>query len=336
MPRPRQPVTAPRTTRSAKTLAAQVTDLTRAPSPSAANQAKKDITSAIALWKANPLLYIQQEREKTLIRRADQKALATFESGNGLKATPTTFTKFLKLPYELRRMIWKLVAMEIRVVEIMLDTWTEKDARNCMLLSVTCVPAMLHVHHESREIGMKWYEQVTVCRRKSGVKVFGITFVKWDTDIVMFKTEGSLEKFLSNQADFSNARSSVIMSCRKLAVTHWHFHTLRQGICGNLRFETIEELIITRANNKSDNQSTARLVLSKPPHWGPSLAKLVDRFNVVMDGHTTPKSTVVMIARRLEHEPKFLEQERQEKRDRQYDSDLLVAARLQEELDRRG
>ncbi|KAG4440218.1 hypothetical protein IFR05_004297 [Cadophora sp. M221] len=101
--------------------------------------------------------------------------------------------------------------------------------------------------------------------------------------------------------------TAVIKSCKKLAVDHLHFHELRLGICGDLRFEKIEELIITWDMNWLEYWTTARLALSKPSSWG---------------GHTTLKSTVLMLAQRIEEEPKFIEEKRQEERDRQYDSDL--------------
>lgn len=142
----------------------EVVDLTATTSPAPLDQAKLDMTSAIALWKTNPKLYIQQEREKTLIRRANENALAAFESSEPSVALKvfTSVTKFGKLPYELRLMIWQLVMKELRIVEIVLDKWTAKEARGCRLKSLPSAPPILHVDHESREIGKKVYKHISV------------------------------------------------------------------------------------------------------------------------------------------------------------------------------
>lgn len=81
----------------------------------------------------------------------DSKAHPT--SAADLK-TPERFHDFLKLPYEIRQQIWKIVAEERRTVVVKANLPGNHSIR---LSSSSPPPAMLHVCAESREVALKYY-----------------------------------------------------------------------------------------------------------------------------------------------------------------------------------
>ncbi|KAG4426257.1 hypothetical protein IFR04_000723 [Cadophora malorum] len=72
----------PRSSQSSD-LQAEVANLPRdiGPESSPTSNKQLNLPSEIALWKSNPKLYIQQERQKTAIRTRDSKMMAAATLG---------------------------------------------------------------------------------------------------------------------------------------------------------------------------------------------------------------------------------------------------------------
>ena len=138
-------------------LQAEVANLPRdiglesSPSPNC-----QDLTSAIALWKSNPKLYIQQERQKTMIRTRVTKIMEAATLGRGPDFYMPKFPQFRRLPFELRLMVWEFAARVPRVVEF------NSCKKRFKLASRTSVPAFLHVNKESRNFGQQFYERISM------------------------------------------------------------------------------------------------------------------------------------------------------------------------------
>ncbi|TAQ87323.1 hypothetical protein B7494_g4352 [Chlorociboria aeruginascens] len=67
--------------------------------------------------------------------------------------SPQIFTKFKDLPYDIRAMIWKEAASTERIIRVDLDI-----NMNCARsLEPLAIPVIMHICHESREIGSRIY-----------------------------------------------------------------------------------------------------------------------------------------------------------------------------------
>ncbi|KAL2074816.1 hypothetical protein VTL71DRAFT_8595 [Oculimacula yallundae] len=305
--------------------------------PKTSKQAKVDVTTAIALWKSNPKLYIQLEREKSAIRRRTEATIAIFEHRSEAAISGKTFTFFTKLPIELRRMIWKHVATEERVVEMMLVPSTHNPNRHainrvgeraCVLVSDTVVPAMLHASWESRAVGLEVYGRVSEYRYdKNKRKNFRITFVNWNADVLLVRHIESLAIFLSSQRKPHGILSAITTSCKKLAAPYDHYHIFREGIINGFRFQKIEELYIM-GFDKPYRGATGKISLSLTADETSVMHEFMNFGGIesVMKDHKTLKYTGVRLATREEEGGEDEQVRKKRIAARQYDSDLLMAA----------
>ncbi|PVH86864.1 hypothetical protein DL98DRAFT_640545 [Cadophora sp. DSE1049] len=302
---------------------AEVVDLPRdmAPESSPSPKNQLDLTSAIALWKTNPKLYIQQERQKTMIRTRDAKMMAAATIGRGPSFYILKFPQFARLPLELRLMIWEVSARVPRVVEF------NSCKKRFKLASRTSVPAILHVNKEARYIGLRQYEEISLYDLDKNV---GFTFMKWEIDIGLFTTSKALETFLSQQASPVNPA----FRCNSLAVRVEDTVLSYSPIGPGTQLSRLEELILIR-NKKKNDRSTSNLILSGSPEFIDD-QKTINEFNTVMRHHTLPASVVVKWCTRKDVPIDAISMKKEKAMKEQYDSDLLFAAQLQEDLDRRG
>jgi 2EXR family len=125
--------------------------------------------------------------------------------------TDREFAPFRKLPIELRRMIWKYATPKQRVIQIMSDGYTQEilEGHSTTHLyiwkakaSYTTVPALLHVHQESRIIGEETYSKVF--SQQLGGRAIWFNFA---SDILYFEDSQALLHFHGGHAN------SICLSC---------------------------------------------------------------------------------------------------------------------------
>ncbi|PVH86853.1 hypothetical protein DL98DRAFT_567147 [Cadophora sp. DSE1049] len=152
----------------------------------------------------------------------------------------TTFHDFRRLPLELRAMIWHLAARQVRVVEVgMVRAEYKGGGRIKRFTSKALTPSILHACGESRWMGFKRYEKVTL----DGI--FTGSYVNWDVDYIGFRsthywdTRSLLRRFRYRSGSES---CEVIQNCRRLVAfpdrDHQYLavHHLRY-------FKSLEELV---------------------------------------------------------------------------------------------
>ncbi|CZR66006.1 uncharacterized protein PAC_15906 [Phialocephala subalpina] len=100
------------------------------------------------------------------------------------------FTLFPKLPVELRYLIWKRACFHRRDLHIGLHTQTVNTRQPLVppaaglniytcCFSRTPVPSVLHVNHESRAEGLKWYDLDCGIHKKTNRVIFGVHQSVW-------------------------------------------------------------------------------------------------------------------------------------------------------------
>lgn len=110
------------------------------------------------------------------------------------------FHRFRDLPPELRDEIWKFVACQPRVIEVLMDE--RPGIGDEKFASKTLVPGMLHTNHEARTIGLKLYSKLPPYGDR---RCYGDTFVRWDYDIIMFQSIEVLVAMLLAAKKFKEA-----------------------------------------------------------------------------------------------------------------------------------
>jgi hypothetical protein len=123
--------------------------------------------------------------------KADREAaIHRFENSS----LPVTFILFRRFAPEIRRLIWKHAANEVRLVEF---TYVSKEKTiGARFPSRTLVPAILHTSKEAREVGLQIYEKLDF-----GSSFLGInsTYINWEHDVVTFKAGRALQAFMEHQ-----------------------------------------------------------------------------------------------------------------------------------------
>ncbi|KAK0101465.1 hypothetical protein ONS95_006637 [Cadophora gregata] len=104
-----------------------------------------------------------------------------------------SFTNFPKLPTEIRLMVWELVLPGERVIRIEDFTNTSRRHKPCTTCrcigSRACVPTLLHVNHETRQLALKFY---TVTFKNRLLKP---TYFNPILDILLFPSVETFFKF---------------------------------------------------------------------------------------------------------------------------------------------
>jgi len=188
----------------------------------------------------------------TSLEATDGHNNAQFERTYEVPAT--TFTCFAKLPTEIQQVIWELVALHRRVVEVYYrrtgDNSFPLSARyRSSFPSFTLAPALLHTCSASRAAGLKVYEIFPSSRDIVGCRD---TYINWNIDTIIFKNGRDLTTFevqKSNQDDYYGRSlpphlHPISLRCRNLALPIRTF--LKHAGSIHTLFPNIEELIVVR------------------------------------------------------------------------------------------
>jgi hypothetical protein len=97
------------------------------------------------------------------------------------------FTLFPKLPIELRFKIWEESIPESRVVEVHVSEFKFKSKASCTFASTTPVPIILHVNHESRQLGFKRYTLHFGCDEDIVFGGLPTIYIDVKNDVVVFR-----------------------------------------------------------------------------------------------------------------------------------------------------
>lgn len=95
--------------------------------------------------------------------------------------------EFDKLPTELRKMIWKELATEPRVVEIYITDAPYGGEPNLTFKSKNIVPVCLRVNHESRQVALKHYQLSFACPMDFINKRLPTIYFNFSHDVAYFK-----------------------------------------------------------------------------------------------------------------------------------------------------
>ncbi|KAL2074794.1 hypothetical protein VTL71DRAFT_8573 [Oculimacula yallundae] len=144
-----------------------------------------------------------------------------------------TFHGFPQLALELRTMIWKFAARQVRVVEVEEIQAKYKGRIHVRRYgSKTLVPGMLHACDESREIGLRGYEKIVF----DGI--FTGSYINWDIDYIGYRpafiwnTTYELDRFLSSQQPRTSP-AKMAKKCRRMVIFDcylaiWNSHRMRK------------------------------------------------------------------------------------------------------------
>jgi hypothetical protein len=130
------------------------------------------------------------------------KSCASSCSSSTENSLPPQFEKFLKLPTEIRLMIWKYTLPGPRTITIMRKDVHWKQVLKRMMVegyadpvtgavAVTTVPAILHVSFEAREYAQKYYKLSF-----SDYLIYKPIYFNFNIDTLYFDGPGSVQEFL--------------------------------------------------------------------------------------------------------------------------------------------
>lgn len=158
--------------------------------------------------------YVPKDQATIDLKDSDPE---TSDSDDDVETTRVLEFPLGDLPQELRDMIWDFaIDNDPRVVEIMYDN--RLGIGRTKFASKTLVPATMHTCHAARERALKNYVMLEPFGDRRSYKE---TYIRWDTDAVLFQTWQGLERFISRheaicEEEFRNLLTTKTIPGEKL------------------------------------------------------------------------------------------------------------------------
>ncbi|KAH6668028.1 hypothetical protein B0J14DRAFT_642320 [Halenospora varia] len=243
------------------------------------------------LAEADPSFFAEMEILRERVKANASNPLLT--SGNmapGISFAPTNpriqnpmedflFTKFSEVPLELRIKIWDIAAFQQRHIKCQVKNFKENP--KSIMVSPTPVPSMMHVCHESRDVGNKYYQKLSTTR--TTISKMKITYINYEVDTLRF-----MHYDLTHFMDQTHSYSDVLPGFKALHTNLTHLTisaTDTQGLQEYVRhgsdklFKSLKKVIILSTISSAPIEE----FLTSPTHIaaviGPEYETLSDRLS---------------------------------------------------------